>query len=85
LAQENEHVRCVVLLGQPDPGEADSDDPAEGRNIVEAIQAAGGWIRIEDGRIVLRWRGNMVGAGELIDRIRAARTGVVAALPRATD
>jgi len=79
LAQENEHVRCVVLLGQP-AGEADSDDPAEGRNIVEAIQAAGGWIRIEDGNIALRWRGDMPEAGELIDRIRANRTGVVAAL-----
>ncbi len=67
-----------MLLGQPDPGEADSDDPAEGRNIVEAIQAAGGWIRIEDGRIVLRWRGDFPGA--LIDQIMAARKAVVLAV-----
>ncbi len=82
---ETGHVRVLVLLSEPYPDEHDNADLAEGQHIIEAIETAGGWLTIEDGRIVLRWRGNMVGAGELIDRIRAARTGVVAALPRATD
>ena len=85
LGQENEHVRCVVLLGQPDPGEHDNHDAEEGRRIVEAVQATGGWLTIEDEQIVLRWHGDMPGTGGLIDRIRTNRSGVVAAVRRATD
>lgn len=48
--------------------------------IIEAVEAVGGWFRLGHNRIVLRWRGDMPNAGKLIDRIRACRTGVVAAL-----
>ena len=78
--QENERIHCIVLLGQPYPDEPDNDDPAEGQRIVEAVQAAGGWLRMWEGKIVFNWRGEIPNAGELIDRIRANRLGVVAAL-----
>ena len=83
-------VRCLVLLPEPFPSESDISDPTAGRCIVDAVEAAGGWLNIEDvqaadgwnsiehGRIVLRWRGDF--PGDLIDRIRANRTGIVAAL-----
>ena len=77
---ETDHVRCLVLLPEPYPDEPDDHDPEEGRRIIEAVEAAGGWVRIEHKRIVLRWRRDMPDAGKLIDRIRRNRIGVVAAL-----
>ncbi len=41
---------------------------------LEAVKA------LDGGRIVLRWRGDPPGIPELIDRIRANRLGIVAAL-----
>ena len=78
--QESERVHCVVLLGKPYPDEPNNGDPSEGRIIIEAVQAAGGWLAFEHGKIVLRWRGLMPSAGKLIDQIRAARTAVVLAM-----
>ena len=79
-AKERDRIHCIVLLGQPYPDEPDNDDPAEGQRIIAAVQAAGGWLRMWEGKIVLRWRGEIPNAGELIDRIRVNRLGVVAAL-----
>ncbi len=50
--------RVLVLLSEPYPGYPDNDDPEEGRRIVEAVKAAGGWVRVEHERILLRWRGD---------------------------
>ena len=75
-------VRVLVLLPEPYPNEPDNADPAEGRRIVEAVEADGGWISIERGKIVLRWRGGF--SGRLIDRIMAARTAVMFAAQRST-
>ena len=80
LGQETNRLHTIVLLGQPYSDEPDNDDPAEGRRIVEAVQAAGGWLRMWEGKIVLRWRGEIPNAGELIDRIRGNRLGVVRAV-----
>ncbi len=68
---EVDRVRVLVLLPQPYPHESENDAPEDGGRIIEAVEAAGGWVRIEDGRIVLRWYGDF--PGEVIDRIRAAR------------
>ncbi len=78
--QENERIHCIVLLGHPYSDEPDSDDPAEGQRIIAAVESAGGRLRMWEGKIVLRWRGDMPDAGKLIDRIRAARTAVVLAV-----
>ncbi len=77
---ESERVHCIVLLGQPDPGDDDNDDLAVGQRIVEAVRKAGGRLTVENGKIALRWTGDMPEAGGLIDRIRATRIGVVGAL-----
>ena len=79
-AKEADRVRVLVLLFEPYPDEPDTDDPTEGQRIVEAVDSVGGWVAIEGGRIVLRWRGDPPGIPELIDRIRASRIGVVSAL-----
>ncbi len=76
------HVRVLVLLPELYADEPDNADPAEGRRIIEAVKAAGGWISIERGKIVLRWRGDF--SGGLIDRIREARTAVVHAMRPST-
>ncbi len=39
--------RVLVLLSEPYPGDPDNDDPEEGRRIVQAVKAAGGWVRVE--------------------------------------
>ena len=80
FCQESDRLHTVVLLGQPYPDERDNLDPAEGERIIATVESAGGWLRLWDGRIVFRWRGDMPNAGELIDRIRAARTAVVLAV-----
>ncbi len=80
FGQENDRIHCIVLLGQPYPDEPDNNDPAEGERIIATVESAGGWLRLWDGRIVFRWRGDIPNAGELIDRIRAARTAVVLAV-----
>ncbi len=78
--QETDRLHCIVLLGQPYPDEPDNNDPAEGERIIATVESAGGWLRLWDCRIVFRWRGDIPNAGELIDRIRAARTAVVLAV-----
>ena len=77
---QSHRLHCIVLLGQPYPDEPDNNDPAEGERIIATVESAGGWLRLWDGRIVFRWRGDIPNAGELIDRIRAARTAVVLAV-----
>ena len=77
---KTERVHCIVLLGEPYPDEPDNDDPDEGKRIIAAVESAGGWLRMWEGKIVFNWRGEIPNAGELIDRIRANRIGVVAAL-----
>ena len=76
---DHERVHEIVLLGQPDSGDVDNDDPVAGEHIIRDVRAGGGWITIEHGKIVLRWRGVLPGVGNLIDRIREAREGVVLA------
>ena len=78
-AEERDRIRVLNLRSTPDPDEPDNADATEGRSIIEAVKAVGGWVRIENGRIVLRWR-HVVMPGALIDRIMAARTAVVLAL-----
>ncbi len=78
--QENDRIHTIALLGKPYPDEPDNADPAVGLLIHRDVRAGGGWITIEGGKIVLRWRGDMPDAGQIIDRIRDNRTGVVAAL-----
>ena len=78
-AEERNRVRVLILLSEPYPDEHDNNDPAEGRRIVEAVEKVGGWLALEHGRIVLRWRHDVMPGG-LIDRIRAARTAVVLAV-----
>ena len=80
VRQESDRLHCIVLLGEPYPDEPDNNDPTEGKRIIAAVESAGGWLRLWDGRIVFRWRGDIPNAGELIDRIRAARTAVVLAI-----
>ena len=79
---EDDRVRVLVLLSEPYPGEPDNDDPEEGQHIIAAVEAVGGWIRIEHERIVLRWRGDF--PGRIIDQITAARTAVVFAAAYST-
>ena len=78
-AEERDRVRVLNLRSTPDSDEPDNTDSDEGRSIIEAVKAVGGWVRIENGRIVLRWRHDVM-PGALIDQILANRTGVVAAL-----
>ena len=78
-AAERDRVRVLNLRSTPDLDEFDNAEAAEGRSIIKAIEAVGGWIRIENGRIVLRWRHDVM-PGALIDRILANRTGIVTAL-----
>ena len=78
-AEEINRSHTINLRAEPEPDEPDSSDPKVGRRIIEDIRAGGAWVRILDGRIVLRWRGNLPDAGALIDRIREARTAVVLA------
>ncbi len=78
-AEERDRVRVLVLLSAPYPDELDNADPEEGWRIVVAVEKVGGWLAIEHGRIVLRWRHDVM-PGAQIDRIRANRIGVVAAL-----
>ncbi len=73
----SDHVRVVVLQSEPYPDESDSDDPEEGRRILENVRAVGRWVSIERERIVLRWRGDF--PSRIIDQIMAARTAVVLA------
>ena len=74
---------CIVLRTEPYPDETDAADPDDGRRIVAGVEAHGGTLAIERHGIALRWTGHMPEAGEMIDRIRANRTGVVAALNKA--
>ena len=83
-AKERDRVRVLVLLSEPRHDEPDNADATEGWSIVEAIKAVGGWVRIENERIVLRWHHDVM-PGALIDRIRGNRIGVVAALHKATS
>ena len=78
-AEERDRVRVLNLRSVPEPDETDTADAAEGRSIIEAVKAVGGWVCIENERIVLRWRHDVM-PGALIDRILTNRTGVVAAL-----
>ena len=71
-------IASLNLRSTPDDDEPDNADSEEGRRIIEAIKAVGGWLRIENERIVLRWRHDVM-PGALIDRIMAARTAVVLA------
>ena len=80
VRQESDRIHTIVLLGEPYPDEPDNDDPDEGKRIIAAVESAGGWLRLWEGRIVLRWTGHMPDTGAIIDRIRANRIGVVAAL-----
>ena len=73
---------CIVLLAEPYPDETDAADPVDGQRIVEAIEAHGGTLTIERHGITLRWTGHLPDAGSIIDRIRANRIGVVAALKK---
>ncbi len=77
-AEERDRVRVLNLRSTPDPDETDNADPNEGRSIIEAVKAVGGWVHIENERIVLRWRHDVM-PGATIDRIMAARTAVVLA------
>ena len=77
--QERDRIRVLNLRSTPDLDEPDNDDPADGRSIIEAVKAVGGWIRIENERIVLRWRHDVM-LGATIDRIMAARKVVVLAV-----
>jgi len=81
-AEECNRVHCIVLLGEPYPEDPDNADPAVGQHIIDDVRAGGGWITIEGGKIVLRWRGDLPGVGKLIDRTREAREGVVLATHR---
>ncbi len=83
-AEERDRVRVLNLRSTPDPDETDNADSAEGRSIIEAVKSVGGWVRIENGRIVLRWRHDVM-PGALIDRIMAARTAVVLAVHNEND
>ncbi len=76
---------CIVLLAEPYPDETDAADPVDGQRIVEATEAHGGTLTIERHGIALRWTGQLPDAGSIIDRIRANRIGVVAALTKATS
>ena len=76
-AKEADRVHCFVLLGEAYPDEPDNNDPTEGKRIIAAVESAGGWLRLWEGKIVFRWRGEIPNAGELIDQIRAARTAVI--------
>ena len=79
FGQENDRIHCIVLLGESYPDEPDNADPAVGLNIHRDVRAGGGWISIENGKIALRWHGDLPDVGKLIDRIREAREGVVLA------
>ncbi len=74
---------CIVLRTEPYPDETDAADPDDGQRIVEAVQVHGGTLIIERHGIALRWTGHLPGTGAIIDRIRANRSGVVAALNKA--
>ncbi len=74
---------CIVLRADPDPDETDAADPVDGRRIVAAVKALGGTLAIERHGIALRWTGHLPNTGAIIDRIRANRIGVVAALSKA--
>ena len=74
---------CIVLRTEPYPDETDAADPDDGERIVAAVEAYGGTLTIERHGIVLRWTGHMPDTGAIIDRIRANRNGVVAALNKA--
>lgn len=78
-AEEINRFHTINLRAEPEPDEPDSSDPEVGRSIISDVRAGGAWVRILDGRIVLRWLGELPDAGKLIDRIREARTAVVAA------
>ena len=71
---------CIVLRTEPYPDEIDAADPDDGQRIVAAVDAHGGTLTIERHGIALRWTGHMPDTGAIIDRIRANRIGVVAAL-----
>ncbi len=83
-AEEHDRVRVLNLRSVPEPDETDTADAAEGRSIIEAVKAVGGWVRIENERIVLRWRHDVM-PGATIDRIMAARTAVVLAMRTEDD
>ena len=76
---------CIVLRAEPYPDETDAADPVDGRRIVAVVESHGGTLTIERHGIALRWTGHMPDAGAIIGRIRANRTGVVAALNKATS
>ena len=80
---KTDHERVLSLRSIPDIDEPHNDDAKEGRRIIAAVEAAGGRISIEDDRIMLRWYGDF--PGQIIDRIRANRIGVVAALSKVTS
>ena len=69
-----------MLRDWPHPDETDAGDVEDGRHIVADIEVRGGKLRIERHGIALRWTGDMPDTGSIVDRIRANRTGVVAAL-----
>ena len=73
---------CIVLRTEPYPDETDASDPADGQRIVEAVESHGGTLTIERHGIALRWTGHMPNTGAIIDRIRANRTGVIAAVSK---
>ncbi len=77
-----DRLHCIVLRSVPHLDETDAADPVDGQRIVEAIEAHGGTLTIERHGITLRWTGHLPDAGSIIDRIRANRTGVVAALTK---
>ncbi len=74
---------CIVLQSETCPGEPDAADLVAGQNIVDVVGAYGGTLTIERHGIVLRWTGHLSDTGTIIDRIRANRIGVVAALNKA--
>ena len=76
---------CIVLRTEPYPDETDAADPDDGRRIVADVEAHGGTLTIERHGIALRWTGHMPDTGAIIDRIRANRIGVVAALNKAAS
>ena len=83
-AEERDRVRVLNLRSVPEPDETDTADAAEGRSIIEAVKAVGGWVRIENERIILRWRHDVM-PGSLIDRIMTVRTAVVLAVRNEED
>ena len=83
-AEEHNRVRVLNLRSTPDSDEPDNADAAEGRRIIEAVKTVGGWVRIENERIILRWRHDVM-PGSLIDRIMAARIAVVLAARNEDD